>query len=136
MRVQPDWSQKKDLIKAFPDGTYAIRIKDYVVAKDKNGVDYIKWMGEIFNHPDTKYNGSMLFYMTPLAGDFIWKLETFIDACDPTINKLDFDCEALMGKEVEITIETPANAKYYNVKDLRGFVAQGTGSYKDGLGHI
>lgn len=74
--------------------------------KDANAGDsqYIRWEHEIIE-PDSPFNGWKIRHNTSLKPTALWRLKSFLEACDFAWGADGFTTEEVLGSEVEAKVE-------------------------------
>lgn len=112
MEIQADFSE----VATLAPGTYKARLTKCENLVSKKGGQYLKWTLETFGSDDAKNNNKKVFHNTMTSGPGAGGLKRLLAA---TVGPVDgsFDTDALLGKEVSITV-VQGTDQHGNVSDF------------------
>lgn len=107
--VEPDFSESVD--KAIIPGTYNARIQQAEVKTSQAGNKYVKWTLSIFGceGDSSVYNNRYVWHNTMLTGRGAGMLKKFVKAATGEEPQGAFDTDALVGRELSITLKERLN---------------------------
>lgn len=126
MLISPDFSEAKELPKdqPVPTGVYKARIEDCEAKTSKAGKPMLSWMLRIFGAEGdiSSQNNRVLYYNTMTSGAGAGMLKTLIIAATGETPTSAFNTDDLLGKEIEITVQTkndPATGELSKWSDIK-----------------
>ena len=100
--INPDFSETQDQV---TPGIYKGIIRKGELREWPNDKGkYINWELETYGETEAKNNGRRIFHKTPVDGRGAFRLQQFYRAATGLILAGTFDTEALIGKQVQVTI--------------------------------
>lgn len=108
MQISPDFSEAVDFGK-IPNGIYKARIIGCEMKTSQAGNSYLNWKLQVFGAEGAfaSYNNRTLTHMTMTTGKGSGNLKQLLKATLETEGA--FDTDALLGKEIEITLGDKRN---------------------------
>ena len=101
-----------------------MRVMSAEVKEWSSGVPYVNWKLETFGADDPGLNGKTVYYSTNLSGKGVFTLQNLFKAATGEDLGGEFDTEALVGREVKVTlgedVDRDGNVRpYLGVKAVR-----------------
>jgi len=108
MKITPDFSEASEDLGSLPDGTYKTRIVEVEPKQSAKGNSYLKWKLQVFGGEGdiARYNNWPVFYNTMLEGPGSGMLKKFLKCAMNEEVAGEFDSEMLLGREIEVTVQT------------------------------
>jgi len=104
--IKPDFTE---VAESIVPGEYKVRVKDaqlkeWAAREDRPARPYIRWELETFGDEKKQNNGRRIWHNTDIAGKAAFRLKDFLSAALKETVTGQFDTEAVMGKEVLVTV--------------------------------
>lgn len=108
MKITPDFSEATEDLGTLPDGTYKTRIVDVEPKQSAKGTNYLKWKLQVFGGVGdaARFNNWPVYYNTMIEGRGSGMLKNFLTCAMGEQVAGEFDTEMLLGREVEVTVQT------------------------------
>lgn len=108
--ITPDFSEAVEFA-PLPNGTYKTRVVGAEIKTSQAGNQYVNWKLSVFGAEGDleQHNNSSIFHSTMISGRGAGMLKSFVKAATGEEPTGQFDTEALIGREVEVTVETGIN---------------------------
>lgn len=129
--VLPNFSEVNEF-ENLADGTYPVRVFGVEGRKTKDGTPYLNWTLKVFDSPEPRANGRIIFHNTPISGQYAYILRNFLKAANPEYPGGKFDTDDFIGRALEVTIKnkpdpkTGAPSKYPSVTKQAPYVPSGS----------
>lgn len=116
MGLKLDFTDVQGGFATVPAGTYSAVVYEIEQKTAQNGNPYLNWQFKIMGGDN---DGRIVFDITSLQPQALWKLKSTLKALDPDMDlngMCDLDTDELLGKECTITI---AHEMYNNEPQAR-----------------
>lgn len=102
MKINVNLDDVKDHVEP---GWYLSKVVGASIEETKDGSgEYIRWTHEIIE-PDSPFDGWKIRHNTSLKNTALWRLKSFLEACNFDWGADGFTTEEVLGAEVEIKVE-------------------------------
>lgn len=102
MKINVNLDDVKDHVEP---GWYLTKVVGAEIKETNDGSgEYIRWVHEIIE-PDSPFNGWKVRHNTSIKPTALWRLKSFLEACDFAWGSDGFTTEEVLGCEVEVKIE-------------------------------
>lgn len=102
MKINVNLDEVKDHVEP---GWYLTQVSGAEIKETNDGSgEYIRWEHEIIE-PDSPFNGWKVRHNTSIKPAALWRLKSFLEACDFAWGEDGFTTEEVLGCEVEVKVE-------------------------------